>query len=178
MTICGSLSQSITSTKKIENWKKVKHIMACWFTNLDTIKRHEYLTLYKRYTPEEYPHYDNYDVIEVGKVAEIPFDYDRGYGCFPITFLDKYNPEQFEILGWTRGSDEFEVIPTKRYMNAKPVKPNGVESNGGKVNTGPNILLKQKPAGTFYIAENADGYLIQLYMRIIIRNKSPERKVT
>lgn len=71
-----------------------------WFTNLDIPKRHENLILYKHYTPEEYPNYDNYDAIEVGKTSEIPCDYDGVMGV-PITFLDKYNPEQFEILGAT-----------------------------------------------------------------------------
>lgn len=71
-----------------------------WFTNLDTQKRHEDLILYKRYTPEEYPKYDNYDAINVDKVADIPCDYDGVMGV-PITFLDKYNPEQFEIVGAT-----------------------------------------------------------------------------
>ena len=69
-----------------------------WFTNLDIAKRHEELTLYKKYSPEEYPKYDNYDAIEVSKVADIPYDYNGLMGV-PITFLDKYNPEQFEILG-------------------------------------------------------------------------------
>ena len=73
---------------------------ACWFTNLDHDKRHEELILYKRYTPEEYPHYDNYDAIEVSKVAEIPCDFYGAMGV-PITFLDKHNPEQFEIVGAT-----------------------------------------------------------------------------
>jgi len=70
----------------------------CWFTNLDIAKRHEIITLYKRYCPDEYPLYDNYDAIEVSKVSEIPYDYNGIMGV-PITFLDKYNPEQFEILG-------------------------------------------------------------------------------
>lgn len=69
-----------------------------WFTNLDHDKRHEELILYKRYTPEEYPHYENYDAIEVSKVAEIPCDFYGAMGV-PITFLDKHNPEQFEIIG-------------------------------------------------------------------------------
>ena len=69
-----------------------------WFTNLDLEKRHEFITLYKHYTPEEYPQYDNYDAIEVSKTAEIPYDWDGIMGV-PITFLDRYNPEQFEILG-------------------------------------------------------------------------------
>ncbi|OHR42418.1 modification methylase [Neisseria sp. HMSC064F04] len=73
---------------------------ACWFTNLDHDKRHEELILYKRYTPEEYSHYDNYDAIEISKVADIPCDFDGVMGV-PITFLDKHNPDQFEIVGAT-----------------------------------------------------------------------------
>ncbi len=71
-----------------------------WFTNLDHDKRHEDLILYKNYTPEEYPKYDNYDAINVDKTKEIPYDYEGVIGV-PITFLDKYNPEQFEIIGAT-----------------------------------------------------------------------------
>ena len=69
-----------------------------WFTNLDIIKRHEFLDLIEKYTPEKYPKYDNYDAINVDKVLDIPVDYDGVMGV-PITFLDKYNPEQFEIIG-------------------------------------------------------------------------------
>jgi hypothetical protein len=68
-----------------------------WFTNLDHSKRHEDLILYKSYMPEEYPEYDNYKAINVDKTSEIPMDYDGVMGV-PITFLDKYNPEQFELL--------------------------------------------------------------------------------
>ena len=73
-------------------------VNACWFTNIDHSKRHETLDLYKKYSAEEYPKYDNYDAIECGKVADIPMDYDGVIGV-PITFLDKYCPEQFEIIG-------------------------------------------------------------------------------
>ncbi|MDE2750878.1 MAG: adenine-specific methyltransferase EcoRI family protein [Chloroflexota bacterium] len=69
-----------------------------WFTNLDHKKRHEELILWKRYSPEEYPTYDNYNAIEVSKTAEIPMDWDGAMGV-PITFLNKHNPEQFEIVG-------------------------------------------------------------------------------
>ena len=72
-----------------------------WFTNLDHKKRHEELILYKRYSPEEYPKYDNYDAVNVNKVAEIPYDYNGEMGV-PITFLNKYNPDQFEIIGLDR----------------------------------------------------------------------------
>lgn len=77
----------------------------CWFTNMDIAKRHEELILYKKYNKDEYPTYDNYDAIEVSKTAHIPMDYKGAMGV-PVTFMNKYNPEQFEIL-WTtdRGGD-------------------------------------------------------------------------
>lgn len=75
-----------------------------WFTNLDTIKRHEKLVLYKKYTPDEYPKYDNYEAINVDRVSDIPMDYGGAMGV-PITFLDKYNPEQFKIIGQTHNGD-------------------------------------------------------------------------
>ncbi len=75
-------------------------VNACWFTNLSHKKRNEELILYREYSkaPADYPKYDNYDAIEVGKVKDIPCDYD-GYMGVPITFLDKYNPKQFKIVG-------------------------------------------------------------------------------
>ena len=76
-----------------------------WFTNLDYKERHEDLILYKNYSPEEYPYYDNYDAINVDKTSEIPCDYDGVMGV-PITFLDKYNPEQFEIIKFRKGDDD------------------------------------------------------------------------
>lgn len=69
-----------------------------WFTNLDYRQRHEDLILYKKYSPEEYPRYDNYDAINVDKTMEIPRDYSGAMGV-PISFLDKHNPDQFEIVG-------------------------------------------------------------------------------
>ncbi|MBR5332355.1 MAG: adenine-specific methyltransferase EcoRI family protein [Muribaculaceae bacterium] len=75
-----------------------------WFTNLDYKELHEELILYKRYTPEEYPKYDNFDAINVDVTTHIPFDYD-GYIGVPITFLDKYCPEQFDIIRFRKGND-------------------------------------------------------------------------
>ena len=69
-----------------------------WFTNLDINKRHEDLILYKKYTPEEYPKYENLDAINVDITKDIPLDYNGMMGV-PITFMDKYNPDQFEIIG-------------------------------------------------------------------------------
>lgn len=72
-----------------------------WFTNLDYKERHEPMVLYKRFSPEEYPHYDNYDAINVNAYSKIPMDYDGVMGV-PITFMDHYCPDQFEILGLDR----------------------------------------------------------------------------
>ena len=69
-----------------------------WFTNLDISKRHEGVDLYRKYDPEYYPKYDNFDAINVDKVNEIPMDYD-GYIGVPDGFIERYNPEQFEIVG-------------------------------------------------------------------------------
>ncbi len=91
-----------------------------WYTNLDIKKRHEDIILYKKYTPEEYPKYDNYDAINVDNAEKIPMDYPGAMGV-PITFLDKYNPEQFEILGQmvTTTIDEFNFgYP---YINGKRI---------------------------------------------------------
>ena len=87
-------------TEKIVDGQKLINVPSIWFTNLDHKKRHEELILYRNYTPEDYPRYDNYDAIEVSKTCDIPADYDGVMGV-PITFLDKYNPEQFEIVGAT-----------------------------------------------------------------------------
>jgi hypothetical protein len=85
------------------NWRSLGN--ACWFTNLDIAKRHEDLILFKAYTPQQYPTYDNYDAIEVSRYQHIPLDYDGVMGV-PVTFLEKHNPEQFEIVGSNRGIDQ------------------------------------------------------------------------
>ena len=79
-----------------QKWRRMGNI--CWFTNLDFEKRHEKMLLWKKYTPEEYPKYDNYNAIEVAKTADIPMDWYDAIGV-PITFMQYYNPEQFELLG-------------------------------------------------------------------------------
>ena len=92
---------SYPTCHKIENGKKYAFVASVvWFTNLEHYVRHEELILYKHYTPEEYPQYDNYNAINVNRATDIPIDYNGIMGV-PITFLHKYNPEQFEILGAT-----------------------------------------------------------------------------
>jgi hypothetical protein len=92
-----------TATDRKEGMIRVSGVI--WLTNLDISKRHEDLILYKSYNPDEYPKYDNYDAINVDKTKDIPFDYDGDIGV-PITFLDKYNPKQFEIRKFRKGDDD------------------------------------------------------------------------
>ncbi|EIC19492.1 adenine-specific methyltransferase EcoRI family protein [Thiorhodovibrio frisius] len=91
----------------------VKFRNVTWFTNIDISKRHENLILYKTFNPDEYPAYDNYNAIEVSKTKDIPVDYIGAMGV-PISFLDKYNPDQFEILGIT-DRDNNSGLKTKEY---------------------------------------------------------------
>ncbi|MFT8917217.1 MAG: adenine-specific methyltransferase EcoRI family protein [Oenococcus sp.] len=78
-----------------QKWRRMGNI--CWYTNLDTASRHEDITIFKKYRPELYPSYDNYEAIEVPKVSDIPSDY-KGVMGVPITFLTRFNPDQFEIV--------------------------------------------------------------------------------
>jgi len=93
-----------------------------WWTNLDVAKRHDELVLYETYAPEKYPKYDNYDAINVDKTVEIPNDYFDVMGV-PISFLDKYNPDQFEILGITDRQNT-SGLRTKVYTNRDSLKFN------------------------------------------------------
>lgn len=86
-----------------QKWRSLGNI--CWFTNLEHSKRYEELILYKTYNANEYPNYDNYHAINVNKVVDIPMDYDGVMGV-PITFLDKYNPNQFDLIGLDRYVDD------------------------------------------------------------------------
>ena len=90
----------------------------CWFTNLDIDKRHEELILYKKYNKTEFPTYDNYNAIEVSKTNDIPIDYDGVMGV-PITFMNKFNPNQFEILGDYRYHDGCDTANDINYLDGK-----------------------------------------------------------
>lgn len=155
-----------------ENGKLTNQVQGLcrWFTNIDISKRHEELILYKTYNNEEYPKYNNYNAININKTQDIPFNYDGVMGV-PITFLDKYNPEQFEILGITLGNTvNYEM--TNIYRNAVQHNKNGSTQGGSKVNTRAAILVKEKPNDTvYYTAEGVDGYLLSIYPRILIRRK-------
>lgn len=164
-----------------ENTNLVKFRNCIWLTNVDHGRRHQPLTLMTmadnlRYSKhkevrgrEAYDRYDNYDAIEVPFTDAIPSDYDGVMGV-PISFLDKYCPEQFEILGITAGRDEFEARPTKRYINPIQVNKDGSIINGSKANTRATILLQYTPNDIYYLADNADGPLQILYARLLIRH--------
>lgn len=101
-----------------QKWRSMGNI--CWFTNLDHARRHEELILYKSYNTEEYPHYDEYDAINVSKVAEIPIDWDGAMGV-PITFLNKHNPNQFKLLGIDRYIEDNLNYGRRFKLNGKEV---------------------------------------------------------
>lgn len=101
-----------------QKWRRMGNI--CWFTNVDIDKRHEDMVLFRNYTPEEYPKYDNYDAIEVSKTADIPCDYYGVMGV-PLTFMSQYNPEQFQIVGLDRYTVPKEFLVGGRVaINGKP----------------------------------------------------------
>lgn len=154
----------------------VKFRNCTWFTNLDIKKRHEDLILIKKYKSEAYPKYDNYEAINVDKVAEIPYDYEGVMGV-PITFMDKYNPEQFDIIGLLQSStDEQAGIPNLRYYNDfREMRQDMSYTNasGGKANGNPVLKGKSKK-GNFLYNEKTKEYVHSVYARILIRNKHPE----
>ena len=145
-----------------------------WWTNIDYPQRHENLLLYKTYNPIEYPKYDNYDAINVDKTSDIPVDY-KGVIGVPITFLDKYNPEQFTILGLAPERSEQPQLQKFKYINAIQHNSNGTTQKGNKVNDGPTIKTNEKPKKyPYYTAENSDGYLQVLYARILIQRNEED----
>jgi hypothetical protein len=138
-----------------------------WFTNLDYKERHEDMILYKTYSPEEYLTYDNHDAIEVSKTKDIPSDYDGVMGV-PITFLDKHNPDQFEIVGITK---TWFGAATKTYPPQTQVSTNGQKSIVTKLNDGATLKVGSPPHGqTYYMV--GKSYYVQLYARLLIRRKN------
>lgn len=139
-------------------------IKTVWYTNLDHPKRHENLVLVGKYNPEDFPEYDNYDGIEVGQVADIPEDYTGVMGV-PITFLDKYSPEQFEIVGIAKAPLG---TPTKVYPRQTQIDSKGETSLVRKLNDGPAIKVKTPPRGQTYYEVDGE-YYVQKYARLLVR---------
>lgn len=153
-------------------WIKVKGVR--WFTNLDYPQRHEKIILWKEYNEEEFPTYDNYNAINIDKTAEIPKDFD-GFMGVPVTYMDKHNPEQFEIIGLLQSSsDEQAGTPNLRYYNDfKEMRQDMTftGSRGGKANGNPVLAGKSKK-GNFLYNEKTGEYVHSVYARILIRRKN------
>ena len=157
--------------------KKIARVStSCWYTNLDHGRRHEPLNLMTmadnlRFSPSlrsngTYDRYDNYDAIEVGTYKEIPSDFDGVMGV-PVTFLDKYSPEQFEIIGYEKSYD----LQIKTYGKQIQVDKSGAHSNVTKLNDGAAIKVDGPLTDTtYYIVDG--GYYVQRYKRIFIRRRA------
>ena len=129
-----------------------------WFTNLEIEKRHEALILYKHYSPEKYPKYDNFDAINVTKTNEIPMDYDGLMGV-PITFMSAYNPNQFEIIGSADNTEWLRPIGVKAMGQATIDK---LRAQGNKAHVTANM-------NSLYIT--VDNKIELPYSRLIIKRK-------
>ena len=141
-----------------------------WYTNLDIRQRHEEMILVKKYAPEVYEHFDNYDAINVDVTTDIPCDY-AGLMGVPITFLDKYSPDQFEIIGVTQS---WCGIASKIYPRQIQIDKNGKRSQVTKLNDGAAIKVEQPPVNKTYYEVEGELF-IKTYARVIIRNKHPEQ---
>ncbi|GET23038.1 adenine-specific methyltransferase EcoRI family protein [Prolixibacter denitrificans] len=145
-----------TATDRKEGMIRVSGVH--WFTNLEINKRHEDLILYKKYTPEEYPKFENFDAINVDVTKDIPMDYDGLIGV-PITFMDKYNPDQFEIIGVGIANLGLE-------MGIEPYKPEHKKYRK-------EVQKRGAVDGDLYMM--VDGVVTVPYSRIIIRNKKVQK---
>lgn len=165
------------SRKKIVNGKKYFSMGSImWFTNLDHGRRHQKLPLMTmaenlKFSKNlrgkaAYDRYDNYDAIDVSTYKEIPSDFDGVMGV-PVTFLDKYNPDQFEILGYEKSYH----LQTRKYEIQVQVDNSGKKSNVTKLNDGVAIKLERPPTDqTYYVVDGE--YYIQQYKRIFIRRRT------
>lgn len=144
---------------KIEDGKKYAFVAGVvWFTNLDTPKRHEELILYRKYDPSNYVTYENYDAIEVSRVKNMPANYNGLMGV-PVTFLHKYNPEQFEIVGLGISSSGTEI-------GVQPYKESHKRYRK-------EVQKRAAVDGDLYMM--VDGVVKVPYARMIIRHKKVEK---
>ena len=156
-----------------------------WFSTIDHGRRHEPLALmteaenikfsrHKGIKDVGYQKYDNYDAIEVPRTESIPSDHEGVMGV-PISFLSKYNPDQFEILGATQRGCHDLVPDTKKYDDYKEMRPDGTAtgSSGGKTNENANLVGNDGKKNYFI---NNQGHVIQsAYQRIFIKHKKANK---
>lgn len=133
-----------------------------WFTNLEIPKRSEEMDLVCRYSPAEYPRYENYNAIEVGKTTDIPFDYPGIMGV-PITFLDKYCPDQFDIVGSNSSTDLCKML------GVQPLGQDWINRYRAAGGTGHNTANMVR-----IVYNDKSGKPKVAFQRIFIRNKHPQ----
>ena len=161
-----SLARNFANGVYDENKGLVKFRNCTWYTNLDHKKRHDEYVFVRKYNNTDYPRLDNFDAIFVEETVDIPDGYE-GNMAVPFSFLDRHNPDQFDIIGITKSWDG---CATKKYQKQIQVDPNGKRSNVSKLNDGAVIRLEKPPTGkTYYLVD--DVPYIQRYPRIVIRRK-------
>ena len=164
---------------RIINGVNMKNVPSAWFTNIEHGRRHTPINLmtrsenlkfskHKDIRKNGYKKYDNFDAIEVNYYDAIPSDYDGIMGV-AITFLDKYCPEQFEIIALGNSRENF--MPNKDYINPKKIMKDGSIHNGGAINCVLAIETDEKPTDQIYYTSDNSKYLIAPYTRILIRRK-------
>jgi hypothetical protein len=173
-TRSGAMKFRVPESKEKENlivdqdgkkWQNFGNI--CWYTNLDISKRHEDIILYKKYSAEDYPEYDNYKAIDVSTVADIPLDYQGVMGV-PPTFLAKHNPDQFQIVGIAKS---WFGAASKIYPRQTQVDKNGKRSEVTKLNDAPAIKVDAPPKSkTHYLV--GDSIYIATFVRILIKKRN------
>lgn len=141
-------------TKIVDGKKMARVSTSCWFTSLPVKKHNDLLICYKNYNPEEYPKFENYDAINVSTYTDIPMDYDGVMGV-PVTFLDKYNPEQFEIIGLGISNSGIEA-------GVQPYKPEHKEYRK-------KVQKRGAVDGDLYMM--IDGVVTVPYARILIKKR-------
>ena len=158
---------------KNENGKKLARVStSCWFTNLDVEKHKQDIVLYKKYNDIDYPNYENYKAIDISKVQEIPMDYRECMGV-PITFVDKYNPDQFEIIALgIIGSIDF--TKNRKMEILKDGKSTGKFTVNAKGTLYRKYNSERDAYPAFRDVETNELYS-SIYARIIIRNKKPHK---
>ena len=143
-----------------------------WFTNLKDTSVDRKMSLTEKYSPERYRFFDNYNAINIDVTKNIPDNYFGDMGV-PLSFITKYNSGQFELLGVTgERTAAVKAKPTKEYFGEIEHRIDGNTLKSNKLNRSTVISLKDKPHGRiYYTADNAEGYLICLYARVLIRRK-------
>ena len=160
----------------------MKNVSSFWLTNIDHGRRHQPLPLmtmadnlkfsrHKEIRALGYREYDNFDAIDVPFTDAIPSDHTGMMGV-PISFLDRYNPDQFEIVGIARAPHG---EPTKIYPKQTLVSATGVRSRVTSLNGGPAIKVESPPVGKTYYIVDGECYEA-VFARILIRHRNPEPK--